>query len=76
MILRAAREHGIDLASSVMIGDSLDDVRAGQAAGVQTVLINGGRCELCPNRAPTAVAPDATVQSFSEAVDWVLSQRG
>ena len=76
MILQAAREHGIDLASSVMVGDSLDDVRAGQAAGVRTVLINGGRCELCPNRGPSAVAPDATVQSFSEAVDWVLSRPG
>jgi len=76
MILQAARERGIELARSVMIGDSLDDVRAGKAAGVRTVLINGGRCELCPNRGPSAVTPDATVQSFAEAVDWLLSRQG
>lgn len=71
LILQAARERGIDLAASVMIGDSPDDVRAGQAAGVRTVLINGGRCELCPNRGEGAVAPDATVESLADAAAWV-----
>ena len=71
MLLQAARERGIDLAASVMIGDSPDDVRAGKAAGVRTVLINGGRCELCPNRGEHATAPDAVVQSLAEAVSWL-----
>src|SRR5258705_188809 len=39
MILQAARERGIDLARSVMIGDSLHDVHAGKAAGVRTSLL-------------------------------------
>jgi len=76
MILQAARERGIDLAGSVLIGDSLDDVRAGKAAGVRTILLNGGRCELCPNRGEAAVAPDATVQSLSDAVAWLAAQEG
>jgi D-glycero-D-manno-heptose 1,7-bisphosphate phosphatase len=71
LLLRAARERGIDLARSVFIGDSVDDVRAGQAAGVRTVLINGGRCELCPNKLEGGPKPDATVRSLHEAVDWV-----
>lgn len=75
MLHQAARERGIDLARSVMIGDSLDDVRAGKAAGVRTVLINGGRCELCPNRGESPVTPDATVQSLSEAVIWLAAQQ-
>ena len=75
MFRQAARERGIDLASSVMIGDSIDDVRAGKAAGARTILINGGRCELCPNR-NGEVAPDATVKSFSDAVAWLESQKG
>ena len=75
MFRQAARDLGIDLASSVMIGDSPDDVRAGKAAGVRTILINGGRCELCPNR-NGEVAPDATVKSFSDAVAWLESQKG
>jgi histidinol phosphatase-like enzyme len=33
MLLRAAREHGLDTTRSWMIGDILDDIEAGQAAG-------------------------------------------
>jgi len=39
MILRAAEEHQIDLASSWLIGDSESDVEAGKRAGCKTVLI-------------------------------------
>lgn len=38
MLLRAAEEHDIDLAASVMIGDKPSDVEAGRAAGC---LLNG-----------------------------------
>ena len=76
MILDAAAERGIDLTRSVLIGDSLDDVRAGRAAGVRTVLINGGRCELCPNRGEAAVSPDVTVQSLPDAVAWLAAGEG
>jgi D-glycero-D-manno-heptose 1,7-bisphosphate phosphatase len=34
MLLRAAREHNIDLARSIMIGDKQSDMDAGQRAGV------------------------------------------
>ncbi len=71
MLLRAAAERAIDLAASVFIGDSPDDVRAGQAAGCRTVLINGGRCELCPNKEPGGPRPDATVATLADAVAWV-----
>jgi D-glycero-D-manno-heptose 1,7-bisphosphate phosphatase len=37
MLLEAARDHDIDLAASWMIGDSEQDVEAGQAAGCKTV---------------------------------------
>lgn len=43
MLLRAARDHGIDLRESWMIGDSAIDVEAGKRAGCRTALIaNGG----------------------------------
>jgi D-glycero-D-manno-heptose 1,7-bisphosphate phosphatase len=74
MILQAARERGIELAASVMIGDSADDMHAAAAAGVRSVLINGGRCELCPNRTGPRIPADAAVQSLSDAVDWVAAQ--
>ncbi len=39
MLLRAAAEHGINLAESWMIGDSANDMAAGQAAGCRTAWI-------------------------------------
>ena len=34
MLLRAAHEHGLDLARSLLLGDALSDMRAGRAAGI------------------------------------------
>ncbi|WP_042262215.1 D-glycero-beta-D-manno-heptose 1,7-bisphosphate 7-phosphatase [Paraburkholderia heleia] len=34
MLLKAAREHGIDLSRSVMVGDAITDMEAARAAGV------------------------------------------
>ena len=42
MLVDAAREHGIDLASSWMVGDILNDVEAGRRAGCRTILIDNG----------------------------------
>jgi D,D-heptose 1,7-bisphosphate phosphatase len=61
LLLQVAREHGIDLRSSWMIGDILHDVEAGNRAGCRTVLIdNGNETEwrLGPRRIPTRMAPD------------------
>lgn len=41
MILQAAREHGIDLARSVMVGDKPSDAEAARAAGVGTIELVG-----------------------------------
>jgi D-glycero-D-manno-heptose 1,7-bisphosphate phosphatase len=40
MLLRAAREHNIDLARSWMVGDFASDVEAGRRAGCRTVRID------------------------------------
>lgn len=42
MLLRAAREHRLDLARSWMIGDILDDVEAGRRAGCKSILVDNG----------------------------------
>lgn len=42
MLLAAARDHGLDLTRSWMIGDKLCDVAAGAAAGCTTVLVRTG----------------------------------
>lgn len=43
MLLQAAKKWGIDLQKSFMVGDSKSDIKAGQAAGCKTVLIDGVR---------------------------------
>lgn len=61
LLVRAAREHGVDLARSWLVGDILDDVEAGRRAGCRTVLIvNGGETEwsLSPLRLPEFLAAD------------------
>ena len=42
MLFDAAKRYDIDLETSIMIGDKLADIEAGQAAGCQTVLVRSG----------------------------------
>jgi D-glycero-D-manno-heptose 1,7-bisphosphate phosphatase len=61
MLLRAAKEHGIDLEQSWMIGDILHDVEAGRRAGCGTVLIDNGNeteWKLSPLRTPDLKVTD------------------
>lgn len=55
LLLRAAAELDIDLSGSIMIGDALSDVQAGQSAGVsQSILLRTGRGAV-QERLPAAV---------------------
>ena len=42
LLLQAARDHGIDLDRSFMVGDKLADIEAGQAAGCRSLLVRTG----------------------------------
>jgi histidinol-phosphate phosphatase family protein len=73
LIQRAAQEHGLDVAQSWFIGDILDDVEAGRAAGCTTVLLdNGHETEwvLTPERQPHYRAAD-----LAEAAALILAAR-
>ncbi|PRY12283.1 D,D-heptose 1,7-bisphosphate phosphatase [Pontibacter ummariensis] len=72
MLLQAAKDLGIDLAASWMIGDILHDVEAGNKAGCRTILIdNGNETEwvMNPDREPTHV-----VKAFKEVVSCILQE--
>lgn len=43
MLQQAQKEFDIDLSRSFMVGDKLDDILAGKAAGVKTVLVKSGK---------------------------------
>jgi D-glycero-D-manno-heptose 1,7-bisphosphate phosphatase len=68
MLLDAARAWGIDLASSVMVGDRAKDILAGRAAGCATVLVDGGHGE-----GAGSAHPDAKFGRLEEAVEWVVA---
>jgi D-glycero-D-manno-heptose 1,7-bisphosphate phosphatase len=71
LIERAAREHGVDLSSSWMIGDILDDVEAGRRAGCRTILLDVGHeteWQLNEQRSPHHIARD-----LSEAADIITA---
>jgi histidinol-phosphate phosphatase family protein len=70
LLLRAAREHGVSLADSWMVGDILDDVEAGRRAGCRTVLIdNGGETEW---KAGPLRAPHRRARGMRDAVERII----
>lgn len=61
LLLRAARELGLDLRASWLIGDILDDVEAGNLAGCRSILLDVGHeteWRAGPQRVPFGRAPD------------------
>jgi D-glycero-D-manno-heptose 1,7-bisphosphate phosphatase len=65
---RAALERNIDLESSWMIGDILDDVEAGNRAGCRSILINNGNetlWQLNRNRIPFSMADNLYAAAFT-----------
>lgn len=67
MLLRAARELGIDLQQSFMVGDRWRDVDCGHAAGCTTVFID------CAYREALRQAPDYRVKTLGEAAKVILA---
>ena len=68
MLVRAATECGIDLASSFMVGDRWRDIDCGHAAGCTTVFIDYGYDEAL------RAAPHHVTSSLLDAARWIVSQ--
>jgi D-glycero-D-manno-heptose 1,7-bisphosphate phosphatase len=68
LLLEAARDYGIDLGHSFMVGDRWSDVVAGQAAGCLTYLIDG------PYNHRARCRPDFLVTDLSEAARLILGE--
>ena len=67
MLLRAAREHGLDLKKSWMIGDRPCDIGAGQAAGCRTI-------RLGPAPEPSDPKADFDAPDLLQAAEIILAQ--
>jgi D-glycero-D-manno-heptose 1,7-bisphosphate phosphatase len=68
MLLNAARELGIDLAQSWMVGDRWRDIDCGHAAGCRTIFIDRGYAESLKQ------TPDFRVKDLAEAADLILAE--
>jgi D-glycero-D-manno-heptose 1,7-bisphosphate phosphatase len=73
LLLRAARELGLDLARSWFIGDILDDVEAGARAGCRTALVDLGT-EPAPQSALRQ--PDFVARDTAHALAIILGAEG
>lgn len=71
MLLSAAREMGIDLGRSWMVGDSVRDIEAGRAAGCRTIRL-AGRVE---DRVGDGPGADHVAADLGEAVECILSSQ-
>jgi D-glycero-D-manno-heptose 1,7-bisphosphate phosphatase len=68
MLLRAARDLGIDLGQSWMVGDRWRDVDCGHAAGCRTIFIDRDYIEELKQ------APDFRAKNLLEAAEIILAQ--
>jgi D-glycero-D-manno-heptose 1,7-bisphosphate phosphatase len=65
LLVSAAHDWGIDVASSFMIGDRWRDVEAGHRAGCKTILIDTHETR------PLTVEPSVRVDTLAGAVNWI-----
>jgi D-glycero-D-manno-heptose 1,7-bisphosphate phosphatase len=78
LLQQAARELGLDLAASAMIGDNLRDLEAGAAAGCATLMLvrtGHGVIDEAQAKAARLPAPAVICDDLAAAVDQWLSQR-
>ena len=74
LLLRAAREHGIDLERSWIVGDRLSDMLAGRHAGCRgTVLVLTGSGREVDARHPSV---DHVAGDLAEAAAWIIAATG
>jgi D-glycero-D-manno-heptose 1,7-bisphosphate phosphatase len=75
MLLDAARDHGLDLARSWMVGDGLNDIQAGRAAGCRTILVARLKVEHVERFfGESGAVPDAICSSLDEALAFILAR--
>ncbi len=76
LLQRAARELGLDLAASAMVGDKASDLDCGRAVGAHAVLVltGYGLGDWEYRRHSFRVPPDHVAADLLDAVEWVLTR--
>jgi len=71
MVEEAAREQGLDLSRSWMVGDKTSDIECGRNAGLRTVLVKTGHGQDHLDCRADAIVPDV-----GYAADFILQEAG
>jgi histidinol-phosphate phosphatase family protein len=71
MLEQAAREHGVDLRRSYVVGDMAKDIEMGRRAGARTILVLTGYGQ----EARKKVRPDHVADDLTGAADWIEQDR-
>ena len=74
MIEDAARDLGLDVARSWVIGDKWLDVELARRAGARGVLVRTGYGAAIEAEPPPGVKPAAVLDDLGEAARWILAQ--
>ena len=76
MLHRAAREHGVKLGSSWMVGDMITDVETGHAAGARGILLRTGygRGQIEYQRHRWRVEPDLICDDLLAAAHAIVAE--
>lgn len=74
MLERAAREHGIDLQRSFVVGDRYTDIELAHNARARGILVRTGygEGELAWHATKWSASPDFVASDLPQAVDWIL----
>jgi len=78
MLERAAREHGLDLAGSWVVGDRYGDLEMAHAVGANSILVmtGYGRGEYELHRGKWPRQPDTLAENLTDAVRGILKTCG
>lgn len=73
MLEEAARDHGLDLTRSTMVGNRLSDVQAGQRAGCSTILLD--LRVPADEKAEAARLATFVAKDWTSAVEFILGRK-
>jgi len=72
MVTRAARDLGLDVERSVVVGDKWSDIRLAKQTGARGVLVRTGYGRSQEKNPQEGLSADAVVDTLMDAVSWIL----
>jgi D-glycero-D-manno-heptose 1,7-bisphosphate phosphatase len=75
LVERAARDLGLDVARSFVVGDTRRDVGLARAVGARAILVRTGGGAIEETRLSPALNADVVVDNLAAAASWILMHR-